>query len=264
MAARIENIGDILLGMGLAGIPAAYGVSKGIENVNKNYEDMNTRLQKVTPVNMAEKIIEEQMKTGSENKSFKSFREKRAGAADLASMFNPNFLLGGMLHGAVSAAKVTDPLSRVLGYDAYKRLQPGIGGMISYTAAPETALESGAKEIGKGLGGMAIGGVRDLVNSIISKNKQIVIDSPRRKMILDQLRREDDVIAKLPIEKALEAFHTMGNVAPTLSTDKNAVRSFLRTVAVNPMGGLDWNTIKGLAEAETAVKRAKGLIPTKQ
>jgi len=44
----------------------------------------------------------------------------------------------------------------------------------------------------------------------------------------------------------------MTSVAPFLSRDKNAVRSFLRAAAMSG-SGLDFNTIKLLAEAERAV-----------
>ena len=44
----------------------------------------------------------------------------------------------------------------------------------------------------------------------------------------------------------------MKNFAPTLSTDKNAVKSFLRQ-AVQHDGGVDFMSIKGLADAEAAV-----------
>ena len=93
----------------------------------------------------------------------------------------------------------------------------------------------------------------------MKRNEQIINSSPRRKMILTQLRREDELIKNIPLKTVLEAYHSMIKVAPTLSTDKNAVKSFFRSIAMAPEGGVDWNTLKGLAEAEVSVNKARDL-----
>ena len=54
----------------------------------------------------------------------------------------------------------------------------------------------------------------------------------------------------------MEAYHTMSRFAPVLSTDKNAVRSFLRQ-AVTSGSGPDFMSIKLVADAERAVTGPK-------
>jgi hypothetical protein len=83
------------------------------------------------------------------------------------------------------------------------------------------------------------------------------MDSPARNAIFSALRKEDPIIAQADMKTLNDAFHTMANVAPSLSTDKNAVKSVLRLAATSG-GGLDYQTIKGLADAETSLKKARG------
>ena len=61
----------------------------------------------------------------------------------------------------------------------------------------------------------------------------------------------DPVLSEASKDELNTAFQTMRNFAPTLATDPNAVQSFLRS-AVMSGGGVDYNTIKLLAETENA------------
>lgn len=73
-----------------------------------------------------------------------------------------------------------------------------------------------------------------------------------RAAILDSLKQEDPILSQHDDQALMEAYHTMVRFAPTLSTDKNAVRSFLRQ-AVMSGSGPDYASIKLLADTEHAV-----------
>jgi hypothetical protein len=104
---------------------------------------------------------------------------------------------------------------------------------------------------GKELGTMGAGLLRDIANKAMSVAGNIGNESART-AILQQLRREDSVIHDADDKTLMEAYHTMTRFAPVLSTDKNAVRSFLRQ-AVMSGNGPDYMTIKLLADSERAV-----------
>jgi hypothetical protein len=111
------------------------------------------------------------------------------------------------------------------------------------------------------LGGDSAKSIMGLAKDMASKGYQTLKDkfdlSPTRKSIFGALKKEDSTLAMADNKTLLEAYHTMANVAPILSTDKNAVRSFLTEAATSGNGGLNFQTIKGIADAELAVARAK-------
>jgi hypothetical protein len=77
-------------------------------------------------------------------------------------------------------------------------------------------------------------------------------DSSARDAIISNLKRTDSVLMNADDKTLMEAYHTMTRFAPVLSTDKNAVRSFLRQ-AVMSGSGPDYMSIKLLADSERAV-----------
>jgi len=81
-------------------------------------------------------------------------------------------------------------------------------------------------------------------------------DASAREAILGDLKRSDSVLANADDKTLMEAYHTMTRFAPVLSTDKNAVRSFLRQ-AVMSGSGPDFMSIKLLADSERAVTGEK-------
>lgn len=82
-------------------------------------------------------------------------------------------------------------------------------------------------------------------------------DASAREAIIGDLKRTDSVLANADDATLMEAYHTMTRFAPVLSTDKNAVRSFLRQ-AVMSGSGPDFMSIKLIADAEHAVTGDKG------
>ncbi len=81
-------------------------------------------------------------------------------------------------------------------------------------------------------------------------------DASAREAIIGDLKRTDSVLANADDATLMEAYHTMTRFAPVLSTDKNAVRSFLRQ-AVMSGSGPDFMSIKLIADAEHAVTGSK-------
>lgn len=104
---------------------------------------------------------------------------------------------------------------------------------------------------GKGIGEMGVDLLRDMANKAMSAVGHAGDDAARQ-AILGDLKRNDPVLSSADDKVLMEAYHTMTRFAPVLSTDKNAVRSFLRQ-AVMSGAGPDYASIKLLADAERAV-----------
>lgn len=80
----------------------------------------------------------------------------------------------------------------------------------------------------------------------------------QREKLIKELIREDPVIAQAEQQTpgvVMNAYLTMQRFAPTLSTDKNAVRSYLREAVMMGDNGVNYATIKNIAEAEKSVKQ---------
>ena len=268
---------NLLINTGLYGTPVLAGAKRGNKYMEeKNYEPLDVRLRKSS-------VGDTSLKTGSENTTerFDKFREKVATISQLGKQVGSVLAEAGGA-GAAAAGTITPQLfGSLLGIEALGQALGGVGNLVGPSAdvmgtranryflgpkgvmdaarMPENVLESGSKSFGGQLGKDLGEGVTSLVKGIMSSPKNLVIDSHKRKSILEQLRNEDPLIKKIPMKQALEAYHTMVEASPILSKDKNAVKSYLRSVAMAPEGGVDWNTIKGLADTESSLRKAKGL-----
>ncbi len=110
--------------------------------------------------------------------------------------------------------------------------------------------------LGKGIGEMGVDLLRDMADKAMSAIGHAG-DSAAREAILAGLKRTDPVLSSADDKVLMEAYHTMSRFAPVLSTDKNAVRSFLRQ-AVMSGSGPDYMSIKLLADSERAVTGGGG------
>ena len=104
---------------------------------------------------------------------------------------------------------------------------------------------------GKEMGTSGANLLRDIANKAVESVRHMG-DSSAREAIITNLKRTDSVLANADDKTLMEAYHTMTRFAPVLSTDKNAVRSFLRQ-AVMSGSGPDYMSIKLLADSERAV-----------
>ena len=131
-----------------------------------------------------------------------------------------------------------------------------IGQRIQNAINPQPGLMDKVKEkaLGTAFGALGTAGV-DLLKDLASKAVAAVSNissNSAREAILKSLKKEDIVLADADDKMLMESYHTMVRFAPTLSTDKNAVRSFLRQ-AVIAGSGPDFTSIKLLADSERAV-----------
>jgi hypothetical protein len=109
---------------------------------------------------------------------------------------------------------------------------------------------------GKEMGTSGANLLRDIANKAMEAVGHAG-DASARQAILGDLKRNDSVLAGADDKILMEAYHTMTRFAPTLSTDKNAVRSFLRQ-AVMSGSGPDYMSIKLISETERAVTGGNG------
>jgi hypothetical protein len=115
------------------------------------------------------------------------------------------------------------------------------------------AIESFGSEAGKA----GIGLLKDIANKAMDAAGHSG-DEAAREAIIGNLKRTDSVLSAADDGTLMEAYNTMKRFAPTLSTDKNAVRSFLRQ-AVMSGSGPDFMAIKLLSDAEKSVNWEKGV-----
>jgi len=111
--------------------------------------------------------------------------------------------------------------------------------------------QSTIMSLGKGIGLSGAELLKDMASKAVAAAGNAG-NASARKAILDQLRREDLIIQEADDKMLMEAYHTMERFAPVLSTDKNAVRSFLRQAVMSGVGP-DYMTIKLLADSERAI-----------
>ena len=157
-------------------------------------------------------------------------------------------LIGGSLIGLDLLGK---PLLERIGYKSREKAFPGIKGMPERLRMDELMAEDFAKSVGKQMGIGVVGLLGDVLSKAVA-TPAALLAGKQRQSVFDLLKAEDDVLSRADPEQLTEAYHTMARFAPTLATDKNAVKAFLRESVLygtgpNPMA------IKQLAEAETAV-----------
>jgi hypothetical protein len=199
--------------------------------------------------------------------------------AQAMSSSGPIGRAGGALGGL--AGNIGD---QMLGYGLHSGKPSGmIGGLGQVGAAPLAGVASGisggigesikrmllGREFGERKDPMHLGGsaaisafgkemgttganlLRDIANKAMETASHAG-DESARQAILGDLKRTDPVLASADDKVLMEAYHTMARFAPVLSTDKNAVRSFLRQ-AVMSGSGPDYMSIKLIADSERSV-----------
>lgn len=123
----------------------------------------------------------------------------------------------------------------------------------------QSASSGAGSAVGKGFVNEGIAAIRRLFGMSSQAIADKVVAEPQRKKIINDVLKKDDVVRAAEREnpgQAIQAYTTMKRFAPTLSTDPNVVTSFLRNSALTG-GPMDFQTVKGLADAEQAVQRAK-------
>lgn len=181
---------------------------------------------------------------------FGSARKAGAKTVTTPGLIGPKgLLIGGSLLGI---GALGEPVLSAAGQKIRKAIYPNVTDRVK---ADEEAVESFAKEVGKQVGTKTV----NLFADMLSKTVQAPVNMFQRraqKSVFETLKNEDDVLAQADPQQLLESFHTMVRFAPTLATDKNAVKTFLRESALYGTGP-NFVGIKQLADAESAVTGAK-------
>lgn len=154
-------------------------------------------------------------------------------------------LVGGSL---VALNELTGPTMESWGKRIQKKFVPSIRERASLDA--ELA-DSYAKSVGKELGKKTVGLLGDVLSKAIQAPSEL-FGSRARAGVFEMLKKEDDVISQADPQQLAESYHTMVRFAPTLATDKNAVKTFLRESTLYGTGP-NFMSIKQLAEAERAI-----------
>jgi len=170
----------------------------------------------------------------------------------LARILGNTALIGGAL---LSIDLLGKPLLERLGYKGREHAYSGLTGLPERVRMPELFAEDLAKGFGKELGKGGVKLLGGLLGEAVNAPAALMA-SHDRENIFNQVRKEDDIIRRADQKDLNEAYSTMVRFAPTLATDKNAVKTFLRESVLygtgpNPMA------IKQLAEAEEAVAGEK-------
>ena len=125
--------------------------------------------------------------------------------------------------------------------------------------------DSFAQGVGGGIGHGLVDALFGGISGAVSGLKNILIGDAQRRRLVESLMRTDPVLSDAvqhnPKGKdlVLEAYGTMCKFAPKLSTDVNAVRSFLREAVLggSNAGGVNYATIKNLVDTEKTITGQK-------
>ena len=159
-------------------------------------------------------------------------------------------LIGGSLIGL---GAIGEPVLKRWGESIQRSFYPN---MIDREELDEEAAKSFATETGKQVARGTVNLFADMLSKAVALPTN-AIQSRAQKGIFNILQTEDDVLSQADPQQLQETYHTMVRFAPTLATDKNAVRTFLRESVLYGTGP-NHVAIKQLAEAEHAVNPPPG------
>lgn len=115
----------------------------------------------------------------------------------------------------------------------------------------EEGASSFAKSVGSALGTSVVGLLGDLLSKTVHAPSQMM-QNRAQQSVFETLRKKDEVLSQADPQQLLESYHTMARFAPTLATDMNAVKTFLRE-SVLYGSGPNVISIKQLVDAEHAI-----------
>lgn len=105
-------------------------------------------------------------------------------------------------------------------------------------------------------------GVKQPLNSLIGLVKKKLYTEPKQRRVFDEVIQSDPELSRALKERPHvinDTYDTLKFVGPQLSTNRNAVRNFLRN-GMMVDGNIDYSTIKTLAETEKTLRQAHGEI----
>lgn len=135
---------------------------------------------------------------------------------------------------------------------------PGPRGMEFSPVSPRIH-DAGANALAMALADV---GVKQPLMALHGFVKKKLYTEPKQRRVFDEVVAGDPDLARMYAERPNvinDTYDTLKFVGPNLSTNKNAVRNFLRNgMMVN--GDIDYSTIKTLAETEKTLRQARGEI----
>lgn len=233
------------------------GAAPGLGDTGRRFKGRYDRYSKVlldAPVTPpGELTVTASARSFLEKRAALQTTEKTAGIADLAAragkfLTTPNILLGGSLIGLGALGA---PTIEAWGEKLKNRLGPTPAPLHERAEMDTTLATNYAKSVGAELGKKTVGLLGDFLSKAVGA-PAAMFQNRERASIFDQLQQEDDVIAQADPQQLAEAYHTMVRFAPTLATDKNAVKTFLRESVLYGTGP-NFMAIKQLADSEHAV-----------
>lgn len=235
------------------GLALALGAGSNLKDMGESF---NTRHQRYRRLGIEAPIMEPGDLPVADAKPFIEKRSTLQGTktAAIPGWLGAPTLLGGPLiaAGALGGGSGQGPVSEI-GARLRRMMFPSAIGRAN---VEEEAAKSLAMSLGKQTGIAAV----NLFGDLLSKAREGLsgfMKSRAGLSIFNELRKEDEEIAGADPALLTDAYHTMVRFAPTLATDKNAVKTFLREAVL--MGtGPNVVTIKQLADAERAVNPPPG------
>lgn len=243
--------GTIATALGLA--PQVGDIGKKLGDRYKRYEKMLIEAPYVPP---GESVVTASAQPFIEKRAALQSAEKTAAPPRLAligealskavkNLATPGGLLvGGSLIGLGTLGM---PAMETMG----KRIQKSIAPLPERAEMDRNIAEAYAKSVGKELGIKSVGLLGDFLSKAVAAPTAL-FQNKERASVFAALQQEDDVISQADPKTIAEAYHTMVRFAPTLATDKNAVKTFLRESVLYGTGP-NFVAIKQLADAEKAV-----------
>lgn len=159
-------------------------------------------------------------------------------------------VLGGIGALGQPIAKLFNPAAETAGYKIRKDLL-GMS-LFDRIQADEAFSTKFVEGLGGQLGSAVANAVVGLTAGAVSAGGDSLLRNRQRQAVLRDIMRSDEILSRAPPSELNPAYHTMERFAPTLASDPNAVRSFLRE-AVTTGGGADYASIANLARAEETV-----------
>jgi len=159
-----------------------------------------------------------------------------AGGAD-KSFFSPQE--GKLIGIGLTAGAAKDPLNT-----ASYMLNKNLFGLTNRVRADEEI----AKRVVGNIGDLANKAVNKLVGEAGKKYEEMK-RMPKQRKALESLLEGDEVISRADPTHVAELYNTMKDIAPKMTTHREAVRAFLRQGLAHE-GGLDPMSLGSLAQAE--------------
>jgi hypothetical protein len=164
----------------------------------------------------------------------------------LDKLFTPKgMLVGGSLIGL---GAIGEPVLKRFGETIQRKFYPNV---IEREELDEEAAKAFAVNTGKEVAKKTVGLFADMLSKAVALPAK-ALQSKAQRGVFNLLQQDDDVLAQADPQALQEAYHTMVRFAPTLATDKNAVKTFLRESVLYGTGP-NHVAIKQLAETERAV-----------